>query len=100
MKAQWYPFEVWLGYLSWLLYLPKLAVLKLKTEKYHSNGRMSSNIENDDLVGLQNDGEFTFEGKSYHRTWIMSSPSKLGLPISSPIPACLLPDQPWQRGLS
>ena len=31
------------------------------------------------------------------RTRIMSKPGKVGLPVSSPIPACLLPGQPSRR---
>ena len=98
---------------------------------------MSSNPENDGLVGLENDGlvglettaslalkttaslasktttlivtalpwssmtivSSSLEADRTGRTRIMSKPGKVGLPVSSPIPACLLPAQPsWRRG--
>ncbi len=69
-------------------------------------------LENDGLVGLETDGlvglaaspwsSMTIVSSSLKAdptgcTQIMSKPGEVGSPVSSPIPACLLPGQPSRR---
>ena len=69
-------------------YFLKYHSIRKRRPLWHQN----DNLDCDDLTMVIDDNyEFNFEGKSYRSCTDMFKPNEVGPPVSSPIPACLLP---------